>query len=275
MKKTVRPVTPAFLRLRNFFITFSVIAIAAALSIWFLISCRVETVTVETTLFVPQPTILDAANIKTGRHLYGISDAKIEQKITEASPYVKSVTLKRKLPSAIQICVEEYDLAYYIEYAERYYLVTDEFLVIEETTPMDAAEKGAIPLMIPKLKDPKATKEDPDPPKILKSGTMLTFDVKTNKAWSLTLLSMINATDFSEQITAIDLSDAMSLKLNVKGKYEVLLGNEKDFEKKLSRVENTLAYLDTSMQALVGILHAEKDAPITFTFTGVTEEPNT
>ena len=47
--------------------------------------------------------------------------------------------------------------------------------------------------------------------------------------------------------------------------------NEKDFEKKLARTENALAYLSENMYALEGILHAEKDAPITFEFTGTIE----
>ncbi len=272
MKQKATPVSPAALRFRNGFTIFFFTATAILLTVWFLVFCRIKTVTVSNDGITPQPTVLDAASIKAGRHLYAVSEAKTARKIMEASPYVKSVTLKRKLPTTLQICVEEYDLAYYIEYGEHTYLVTDEFLVIEETTPAEALEKGAIPLSIPKLKDPQATKEDPDPPKILKVGTTLNFDVKADKAWSLALLESIRKTDFYDAVTAIDLSEPMNLTMSVSGKYEVLLGNEKDFEKKLARIENALDYLAESAGVLVGVLHAEKDAPITFTFTGVTEE---
>ncbi len=272
MKQKAKPVSPAALRLRNGFTIVFFTVTAILLAVWFLVFCRVKTVIIQNDGITPQPTILDAASVKSGRHLYAVSEAKIAREIIEACPYVKSVTLKRKLPSTLQICIEEYDLAYYIEYGERYYLVTDDFLVIEETTPADAAEKGAIPLSIPKLKDPTATKDEPDPPKVLEAGTTLTFDVKADKAWSLTLLESIRQTDFYGTVTAIDLSDPMDLTLSVSGKYEVRLGTEKSLEKKLSRVENALRYLSESANVLVGIIHARQDAPITFTFTGVSKE---
>jgi cell division septal protein FtsQ len=60
---------------------------------------------VENAIAVPQPTILDAANVKAGRHLYSVGEAQIERRITASSPYVKSVTLKRKLPSTLRILI--------------------------------------------------------------------------------------------------------------------------------------------------------------------------
>ena len=268
MKKMKRPVTLLAFGFRNFLISFGFTAIAVTLAVLFLIHCRVETVSVENTLVVPQPTILDAANIKAGRHLYSLNDAKIKSNIIKSSSYVKSVEIERKLPSTLRILVEEYDLSYYIEYEGRYYLITRDLLVIEETTVEDAIAKGAAPLLLPKLKDPKIDKNHPDAPKLLTPMQTLAFKNTSDLAWSQALLHALSKMDFSDRITSVDISDPFDIRIVVSDKYVVRLGNEKDFEKKLGRVENALEYLSETMYALTGILHAEKDAPITFELTG-------
>ena len=271
MKKNIRPVTPLSLTIRNFLISFGFTAVAIALVVLFLTACRVETVSVENTNIVPQPTILDAASIKAGRHLYSLNTTQIESNIVNSSPYVKSVDVKRKLPSTVRILVEEYDLSYYIEYESRYYLLTWDLLVLEETTVEDATEKGAVPLLLPKLKAPKVDKNNPNAPKVLTPMQTLTFETSGDLKWSQTLLGALAETDFVDEITSVDLSDPFNIRITVSDKYTVLLGNEKDFEKKLSRVENALGYLSENMYALTGILHAEKDAPVTFELTGTIE----
>lgn len=271
MKKNIKPVTPLRLTIRNFLISFGFTAVAIALAILFLTTCRVKNVSVENANIVPQPTILDAAHIKAGRHLYSLNTAKITSHIVSSSPYVKSVNIERKLPSTVRILVEEYDLSYYIEYEGRYYLVTRDLLVLEETTIEAAVEKGAVPLFLQKLKAPKVDKKNPDAPKVLTLMQNLAFDTSGNLKWSQTLLHALAQTDFADKVTSVDISDPFDIRIIVSDKYTVRLGNEKDFEKKLSRVENALEYLSESMYALTGILHAEKDAPVTFELTGTIE----
>ncbi len=272
MKSSVKPITPFGFRARKFSILFIFSSLAIFGAVYFLFFCRVKLVTIENENVVSEIAILDAAEIKKGQHLYAINEGKIERAVIAENPYVKSVSVNRKLPSTLQISVEEYNLAYYVEYAEQYYLLTDELLVLEMTTPEKAAAKGAIPLMLPKFKDPSATTENPNPPKVLSIGETVVFYTKSDFAWSKTLLNAIENTDFAEKITKIDLSDPFSLKLEVSGQYTILLGNERDFEKKLARVERALSYLEENMTALTGILHAEQDAPVTFSFTGVIAE---
>ncbi len=271
MKSYKKPVSPGMLRFRNAMIIFLFTSAAIVFSVCFLYFFRVKTLKIESTL-VPEPVISDAADIKSGRHLYALNEEKIAERIKEASPYIKSISFKREFPSTLHIFVEEYHLAYYIEYEEKTYLITDTFLVIEETTPEEAGALGAIPLTLPKLKDPQKTKDNPDPPKILAPGTILSFETASNQKWALSLLQMIEKTDFSEKITEIDLSVPMALTFNISGQYTVLLGNEKDFQKKLNRTEHALHYLEESeASVLIGTIHAEKDAPITFTFHGTIE----
>ena len=271
MKKSATPITPSVLRFRRFWILFGFFAVAVLFSAYFLIFCRVQTISVENTAIITEQAVLDAVDIQAARHLYAVSEAKIERAVMKGSPYVRSVTIKRDLPSTLRILVEEYDLAYYIEYEKRYYLITDEFLILEETTPEEAAAKGAVLLKLPKLKDPEPPEDDPDAPKVLTPMETLVFAVKADKAWSLSLLSAIRETAVSESITAIDISDPFDLHLQIADKYTILLGNERDFAKKLSRAKRALEYLSESAYGLTGILHVQKDAPVTFEFTGVIE----
>ncbi len=273
MKKGAKPIVPVVLRFRNFLILFGFTAAAILLSVYFLIFCRVQTVSVENTLIVSEQAVLDTVGIQAGRHMYAVSEAKIESAVTASSPYVKSVTLSRTFPSTLRILVEEYDLAYYIEYEKRYYLITDELMILEETTPTDATAKGAVLLTLPKIKDPKPPEDDPDAPKVLTPMETLSFDVKADKAWSLSLLSAIRETALFEKLSEIDISDPFDLHVQIADKYTILLGNERDFEKKLHRAERALDYLSESAYGLTGIIHAQKDAPVTFEFTGVIDFP--
>ncbi len=269
-KKT--PPSPASLLFRNALIIISFVALGALCVWYFLSALRVEIVLVEDEKLVPETVVLEAADIPTGRHLYGLDDEKIEREILETSPYVKSVTIERKWPKTVIIRLTEHRLSYYITYEEKTYLITDELMVMEETSEDAARLKGAIPLSLPKLADPKKTKEDPDPPKILKHGQTLSFSVQSDLAEVKEILSLLADTPFFEDLTAIDLCDPFAYTIDVSGDYHVKLGNKRDLEKKLSRVENALRYLEESMPALKGILYATKDSPVTFSMTGVKNE---
>ena len=271
MKKNAKPMSAASLRFRNFLIAFCFVAAALGLSAYFLFMCRVETVLVKNTVTVPQPVIMDAANVKAGRHLFAISRAKIERAIIDSSPYVKSVTLERKLPSTLHICIEDYKTAYYIEHKGEYYLLSDKLFVIEKTTPEDALDLGAAPLMLPELKEYKKPEDENEPFEEVHLRETLAFKVKTDLAWCEKLLDAIADTDFADMITSVDLADPFDLTVIVSEKYTLHLGNEKNFAAKLARCENAIHYLTENMYGVRGIIHATDNAPVTFEITGVAE----
>lgn len=276
MKKDIKPTTILALRFRNAVIRLLFVTVAVVTALFFLFECRVRSVMVEGLVHVPEPAIMDTAGIRVGRHLYAISESKLARNITESSPYVRAVTLERTLPHTVTIRVEEYDLAYYVFFEGVYYLLSDDLLILEETTPEDAAELGAVPLLTQPIKPPKLPKDAPkDTPIRLTVGERIAFVTKSDLEWTQELLDAIRMTDYADNVTSIDLSDRYELSLTVSDKYTVLLGNEKDFARKLTRVGGALRHATETMFGVTGTVYARSDAPVTFEITGVIETEGT
>ncbi len=270
MNPNIKPTTIFVLRLRNALIRTVFIVLALLLAAWFLIGCRVKTISVENLRYTPEPTVLDAAGIRAGRHLYAISEKKLTNSLCAESPYIRSVSLKRTLPSGITICVEEYELAYYVEFEGFCYLLSSELLILEETTPDKARSLGAAPLQTLPIQAPKLPKDAPEgTPVKLTVGEKLAFKTKSDFSRTQTMLTAIRSGDFAQDITAVDLSDPFELTITVSDKYKVILGNEKHLTEKISRVQGALRYLTENMYGITGTLYARSDAPVTFEITGV------
>lgn len=269
MKKNIKPTGILALRFRNAMIRLLFFCIAVLVCAWFLLECRVQTLTVENLNHVAEPTVIDAVNIRPGRHLFAIREKKLVSNVTACSPYIRSVSFKRTLPTTVTISVEEYDLAYFIFFEGTYYLLSADLIVLEETTPEDAAYYGAAPLLMPPITAPKPEKDAPEnvPVKLI-LGKTPTFKTKSDLAWSQALLKSIHTCGFSDKITSVDISDPFEIRLSVSDKYEILLGNEKDMDKKLARVNDALNYLSESIYGVKGTIFARSDAPVTFEIKG-------
>ncbi len=273
MKKQAKPITILALRFRNALIRLFFLAAAVLLSVFFLKECRIETVAVEQNLHVPSTVILEATDIKAGRHLFAVSEKKLAAAVKASSPYIKNVSVSRTLPKTITVSVEEYELAYYIEFEGTYYLLSSELIVLEETTPADASELGASPLTLKPLQPPEPEEDAPqDAPVRLTIGEVIAFKTKSDFAWTKKLLDLIRASGLAHEVSAIDLSDPFDITISVSDQYEVILGNEKLFENKLRRVDAAIGLLQETMFGVSGTVFARKDAPVTFEITGVIEQ---
>ena len=92
----------------------TVVAVVIALMFGISIFFRVEHVKVSGADKYTPYMIQEAAGIKEGDALLGLSDARISGKITSALPYVESVSIAIELPNTVHIEIKEMDVVYAI-----------------------------------------------------------------------------------------------------------------------------------------------------------------
>ena len=92
----------------------TVVAVVIALMFGISIFFRVEYVKVSGADKYTPYMIQEAAGIKEGDALLGLSDARISGKITSALPYVESVSIAIELPNTVHIEIKEMDVVYAI-----------------------------------------------------------------------------------------------------------------------------------------------------------------
>lgn len=257
--------TVGALKRRRFFIVFIIGAIALLATVYFSVFCRVKLVTVENNVKITDPIILSEVNIPPYRHLYSLSERKVEKEILAISPYVKSVEMERKWPSEIILILEEYSADYYIIEDGRCFLLSDTLFVLEEIPLTEIEEHGAAYLALPEIKA--------DEYYTIAVGTTLRFADKENDTYIGGLMQTVSASPLSEGITSLTLDEKANITADIDGKYHLKLGNAKELEKKLALCEASVRYLTENMAGVTGTLHAWTTEKTTFEITGVVENP--
>ena len=118
----------------------TVVAVVIALMFGISIFFRVEHVTVSGADKYTPYMIQQAAGIKEGDALLGLSDARISGKITSALPYVEEVSIAIQLPDTVHIEITELDVVYSIrDDSDGWWLITADGRVV---TNADNATAG-------------------------------------------------------------------------------------------------------------------------------------
>ncbi len=105
--------------------------------LWFAVFFKVKSIEVSGNLRYSAGDILDAAGIKVGDNLYSASEKELNERLTEALPYVNSVTLERQLPSTLAITVKEDTAVMYSEIHGDTYLISEDLTVLERSESFD------------------------------------------------------------------------------------------------------------------------------------------
>ena len=251
---------------RRFLIVFIVSALALTATVWFSVFCRVKLVTVENNEKVSDTVILTSLDIRPYRHLYSLSANKVEKEIMALSPYVKNVSMKRKLPSEIVITLDEYTADYYILKDEKCYLVSDTLFVLEEIAAEDLEMTEAAPLALPEIKEDNKFYT-------FGIGKTLRFADSENDTYIKDLMKTIAESPLGDRITALSLDEKANITAEIDGKYLLKLGNAKEIKRKLDLCHADIVYLSENMTGVKGTLHAWNADRITFEITGVAENP--
>ena len=250
-------VSEGALRRRIFFINLFCILIAIGLSLWFLIALRVETVTVEGVREITETDVLDAANIKKGKHLFAISEKKIEKTVSSLSPYVESVTVTRFFPSTITVTVNEHKPLYRAEKDGTWYLLSRDLTVLEITVDeVFASAKAPCLLTLPTIKEGTL-------------GSALTLLDTAEDSRVKALLSVFAKYSLTDQLTELNVRKSRDITAVVSGQYTICFGDDDEMSKKLKLCQKAVRYLGENMGRVAGILYAWTPEEVSFVMTGV------
>ena len=225
----------------------------------FLRFCRVKAVTVLNNQAVDSATILEKANVKINKHLFSVNIAKIEKNILQTSPYIKSVQAKRNLPSEILIEVEEYKADFCVQILDKYYLVSDTLLVLEEISESEAAAHPSALLTLPEINTDEGK---------FGIGKKIVFIDREKGNFVSEILKTVTSSFLSDSLTSLSLHEEANITAVANNRYTLRLGNKKDLEKKIAMCEEAIAYLRDNMPSVTGTLFAWSTKQVTFEITG-------
>lgn len=252
-----KPITMKKLKRRHICIVFCFVTAALFITGWFFFGCRVKRVVVEGGTIVSEEAVLDAAKIKNGRHLYALDTDKIGNAVAAISPYIKRVTVTRALSGEVRIHVEEYDGAYYVEYENAYYILSDSLRVLDKTEDIaDCLAKAEVCVILPEIKEAKV-------------GKALVFADKTKSATVRQTLESFSAFSYQSLLLWIDLSSEFAITANIDNRYQLILGNTSDLDGKLALTAESIRHLSENMGGATGTLYAAIPGEVSFEVTGV------
>ena len=259
MKQKLAKSTPEKIFLRRFFIIFIMTVSAFLITVCFIRFCRVKAVTVSNNVAVDTTVILENANIKANKHLFAVNIQKIKSNVLNASPYIKAVEVKRSFPSEITIEVEEYEADYCVCIMNKYYLVSDALLVLQEIPEEEINLHPAALLRLPEIN----TSE-----KKFGVGKKLVFMEKEDGEFVTEALKTVSQSFLSDCLTSLALDEEANITAIVNDRYTLRLGNKKELDKKIAMCEESIAYLQENMPSITGTLFAWTTKQVTFEMTG-------
>lgn len=256
--KLIKSTTGKILR-RKFFIILIMTASAFLITFGFMRFCRVKSVTVQNNAEVGEAAILEKANIKTNKHLFAVNIGKIEKAVSQTSPYIKSVHVKRNLPSEIVIEVEEYRADFCVQILDKYFLVTDTLRILEEITESEAAVHPSAMLKLPEINTDE---------KKFGIGKTIVFTEQENNTFVTETLKIVMQSFLADSLTSLYLHEEANITALVDGRYTLRLGNKKELAHKIAMCEESIVYLKDNMPSVTGTLFAWSTKQVTFEITG-------
>lgn len=119
-------------RLGALYAPLSLLLILAALAAGSLVFFRVNTITVTGNIRYTQEEILAAAQVETGNNLFRLNKAHMAEEISLTLPYIRDISIRRKLPDTLLIHVEESHAAAAIQGEDGWYLLDARGKLLEQ-----------------------------------------------------------------------------------------------------------------------------------------------
>ena len=153
--------------------------------------------------------IIEASDVKTGDNLIFVSAKKINKKVTENLPYVKSVKIKRHLPATLEIVITKTVAEYGVLIDTQYSLLDGDGKVLEKR--LDFVGENIIVANLGKVTSAETGK-------IIELEDQKIFDklIKLKSAFSETGIT---------GITSADLTNIYDIRLIYQGRITLILGD--------------------------------------------------
>lgn len=179
---------------------------------------------------VNSDTIVSLSGIKTGQNIFRFLKSKSIEKIKE-NPYIENIKIHRKLPSTIQIDVEERTPTYSIDYVGKYALINNQGYILEIVE-----DNRGLPIILNSI----TAQEE------ISAGQRLKDEDLEKLGDILKIMSSAKDNNLDTQVTNIDIKD--------KNNYSIYL----EQEKKTIHLGDT-SNLSNKMLYILAIIEQEKD----------------
>lgn len=195
--------------------------------------------------------IIKASGIEMDTPLYAFGSLSVERVILTELPYIEEVDVLRKLPSTVAITVTEEKPVFYTKVNDDYYIVSDDFTVLERTKSLPA--ESLILLKTGYVASCNVGKE-------------LSFDEEKLLYSLKTLWQTLKNYNFSQNIKYIEALNRFDIYFGYNDKLRVYFGKAEDSEAKIRFFSKILDYIYEDQNGILDISN-KKEA----TFSSETE----
>lgn len=188
--------------------------------------------------------LLEACGVKKGDNLISLSSSKVEEKLLESYPYIKSVTVTKKLPDTLKLELEFYPPSVAVVLGGDVFFVSTDGNVLGSIPDEDSALVTSCEVSLPFVTECKA-------------GEKIKFEDEENFEIFKQVMEALEKHGILKLMTYIDLQDKFSVKGIAEGKLRVIFGSYEDFEQKALRLAE--AFEKTGPSVIIDLQHTEID----------------
>ena len=234
-----------------------VVAILLGISVFF----KVEKVVVYGNETYDAWTVREASGIVEGENLLTFGSVRACTRITAELPYVQYVRIGVNLPDTVNIYVTEYPVVYSVE-AENgsWWLIGSDGKVVAQTDVGAASAYTKIlgvKLVSPVLGEMAAAGEPEPETATNAAGETVQLPVITSGADRLkaarTVMASLELCDVLGQVASIDVSKSGDLKAWYGERFEVLLGDSANMDKKITWMRDAIAQMEDYQSGILDV----------------------
>lgn len=239
-----------------------VLAVVIGLSVFF----KVDRVVVYGNEAYSAWAIQEASGIEGGENLLSFGRTRACGKIITALPYVKNVRIGIKLPDTVNIYIEEFDVSYAIEDANKgWWLMTSSGKIAEQ---IDKAKSNSytkiegVQLVGPIVGEqavalevfaPEATESADATASTEVTSPVATVTAHDRLQAALLILESLEANDIVGEVSSVDVTSIFNLELRYGQRYQVKLGDTSEMDRKISEMKKAVAQLNDYQTGILDI----------------------
>lgn len=214
-----------------FYVLTSLLICALFLAACVFLFFKVKDITVEGNVFYDSSAIADACGIEMNVNLYSVRSSDVLSSLSSSLPYIKSVVIKRNIPSTIVLVVEEDSPTYYTELLGEYFVLSDELRVIANAD--SEAKANSYGENLKKIALPEVSEAI--------VGKKIGFVKEINYDYIISFLEDLGSEGIFSRTEYIDISDKFHICIITDGgKYKISLGDSSDISLKMSFVDTVI-----------------------------------
>lgn len=186
---------------------------------------NIKKITVEGNSKITNDEIISLSQINIEENTYKTNMKKVKKRILE-NPYVRSVEIKRKLPSEIIISVEERKTTFMIEYGSSYAYINNQGYILEVSS-----EKMEVPI----LQGAETLVEE-----LIPGNRLCTEDLE-KMSTVIKIMEIATSNEISSLVTRIDIQSKQNYKILFETEQKVAyIGDETDLNTKILNIKSIL-----------------------------------